>query len=580
MNFTNSWDRIRGLALPVLLGLLPMVSLPFAADPWQPVRAGVLVLACLIGLRLGFQETRIPAAMLGLIGVGASFVITSALAGHPASSLFGVHGRFDGVVTALVLALVGAAGFTAGPRVVRTLGRAIGIAAPIVASVVVYQRLAGGPPTGLSGNAVLAGGWCAVAAAILVAAALGERGIVRVWLSAAALCAGVATVLTSSRGALLGLVLGLTVTALVVAKRGRWRMAVPAIVALVLLVVVAVSMAPSRFSVADAVGGSAGARLEIWKSTVRMVSDRPMLGTGPGRYLYVYPSYETARHAELEPGTRADQAHSVPLHAAATLGVPAALVGLLLLAVAFVSAATEARRGSIRGLVVLAGLGAWFGQALFGVSTVETDGLAWLLGGVAIAWWPHALTAISASTASGVLTRSLSPTAVGRMMRGAQALALLLVVACGAYIVSDIYFESGRAAYAAADFRRAHALALESVLIESTTDVRRVGVADAAGMLVATGASRDMALDAEKTVAAGLALEPGSYDLAYARARMLRGDGGSADRVLAAYLEAIRLYPFGEEAVLDATLWAASSRDANANGAIERAVAAARRGAR
>lgn len=580
MYFTNFWGRARLRALPTILGLLPMVSLPFAADPWQSARAGVLALACLIGLRAHSDEVRISAPASGLLGGGALLVAVSALAGKPASSLFGVHGRFDGVVAALVLALVALAGVASGSAAIRPLSKAVGIAAPIVAGVVIYQRLVAAQPNGLSGNPVLAGGWCAIAALVLVAAALGERGAVRAWLAAAALAAGVATALTSSRGALVGLVIGGLLIALVMVTRAGWRKAVVLLVLLAALVGVAVSIAPARFSSTDATAGSAAARLEIWKATVRMVADRPLLGTGAGRYLYVYPSYQTARHALLEPGVRADQAHSVPLHVAATAGVPAALLGGLLLALAFVSAGAKALRGSASGLVVLAGLGAWSGQALFGVSTVEIDGLVWFLGGVAISWLPDMASHLRSTTASRALARSLSPTAAVRTMQGAQAPLMLVVALCAVYITSDVYFEAGRTAYAATDFARARILMTDSIRIEPTTDVRRVGLADAAGMLIATGAPAGAALQAEKTVSAGLALEPRSYDLAYARARMLRDGYAPPERILAAYCDAIRLYPYGAEAASDASMWAEQTGDARASHAIERAITSSRASSR
>ena len=76
----------------------------------------------------------------------------------------------------------------------------------------------------------------------------------------------------------------------------------------------------------DVHGLSDKGRLDIYRSTLRMIADHPWFGTGLGTYVWSLPAYRSANFSMWGVW---DRAHSTPLELAADLGVPlAGLIGL------------------------------------------------------------------------------------------------------------------------------------------------------------------------------------------------------------------------------------------------------------
>ncbi|MFH2001327.1 MAG: O-antigen ligase family protein, partial [Planctomycetota bacterium] len=102
-------------------------------------------------------------------------------------------------------------------------------------------------------------------------------------------------------------------------------------------------------------------RIEIWKSTLSMISDHPVFGSGPCRFRMTYPPYRSRIEAEL-PGlmgarTEVIDPHNEFLWAAAEGGLPAGIafaIFCFLLIRAGIRSATEAAK--TRGDLLMAGL--------------------------------------------------------------------------------------------------------------------------------------------------------------------------------------------------------------------------------
>lgn len=77
----------------------------------------------------------------------------------------------------------------------------------------------------------------------------------------------------------------------------------------------------------DVHGLSDKGRLDIYRSTLRMIADHPWFGTGLGTYVWSLPAYRSANFSMWGVW---DRAHSTPLELAADLGLP--LAGLIVLA--------------------------------------------------------------------------------------------------------------------------------------------------------------------------------------------------------------------------------------------------------
>jgi hypothetical protein len=74
-------------------------------------------------------------------------------------------------------------------------------------------------------------------------------------------------------------------------------------------------------------------RLEVYRSTLKMIADHPWFGTGLGTFAFSFPAY---RSPDVSMWGIWDRAHSTPLELAAELGVP--LAALIVLAWIFVLA--------------------------------------------------------------------------------------------------------------------------------------------------------------------------------------------------------------------------------------------------
>jgi O-antigen ligase len=521
----SSASFIRTLSLGAI-ALLPIVSLPISSDPFQPIRAAVLGLA-IVAVAAASRTAHLPGlpyrriAVVSIIVAGAGLLVSAVINGA-ASSVFGVAGRFQGLVSAIGIVGAVGVGLFVAPRV-RDLTALLALAVSAEAVVVIAERLGSGAADGTSGNPVLSAGWLAVAVAVVAAGARTTRGrsaAVR-WV---AVVAGIAAIgMLGSRGAWLAVLLGLV--PVLVSLKSRLRVIV-VVGAAVMLVSAALAGGPetvAKLNPAALLRSSAAARTEILGGTTRLIAENPLVGVGPGRFLYEFTAYQTAEFAQIEPGdVRPDQAHSIPLQAAAEGGVPVALSGIALFAVALQAAWRGMRRREPSSLVVLSGLLAYAGQAVFGIGTIETDTLGFLLVGVALA-----------STGSQAqATRLARSTLAG--------LGLLVLAASLFYIRADVAHLSGTEAFDRGDISSAYRLADGAVRQDPLVDVYRVALSDAAAY--GSALQRTAALT---SLERGLDLEPMSYDLALARARLLVRQGATADEVSDAYERAAVLYPVG-----------------------------------
>lgn len=167
--------------------------------------------------------------------------------------------------------------------------------------------------------------------------ALGARRSVAwaAWWTASGLIAA-ALLATFTRGAWLAGVIGMAafVWALgsnAIRVAGRSRLAI-GLVGAALAVVIAISLASSgEVNIIErlTVGASTGERVLTLQAGFAAAAERPMLGWGPDRFLAAFRQVRPDRYAE-QFGTIAtiNNAHSWPVQAAATLGIPAALLFL------------------------------------------------------------------------------------------------------------------------------------------------------------------------------------------------------------------------------------------------------------
>jgi tetratricopeptide (TPR) repeat protein len=122
--------------------------------------------------------------------------------------------------------------------------------------------------------------------------------------------------------------------------------------------------------------GSAANRVEIWKSSLEMIKDRPLLGSGPDTFLLEFPRHQTADYVRgNEAGAIADNAHNYPLELATGVGLPATLIFLAMAAMA-VRMGLRDRAGAYRAALA-AGTAGYLVHLMFGVSDLTTTAFMW-----------------------------------------------------------------------------------------------------------------------------------------------------------------------------------------------------------
>jgi O-antigen ligase len=189
-------------------------------------------------------------------------------------------------------------------------------------------------PPGTLGHADYFAAWLAMVVFLAILLAGRETG--SRWKGAARLCAflGVfAIVLTGTRSALLGLVMG-TLVFFAIARPRLDRTAVTTAAIFVTSIgILFVSPAGLKlrarvhWSLDDARGG---ARLLLWRDGLRMAVKKPLLGYGPETFTSQFPPFESVALARAYPDFYQESPHNVFIDVLASEGVPGAAIFIAL----------------------------------------------------------------------------------------------------------------------------------------------------------------------------------------------------------------------------------------------------------
>lgn len=200
--------------------------------------------------------------------------------------------------------------------------------------------------------------------------------------------------LTQSRGGWLGLVVAALV--LVVLLRYWWSAYLPRFLRLWalplvfgglagILVLGFIFVTPFRYRIGSIFAGSGDSsnafRLNVWRSVIEMIRDRPILGFGPGDLVFkrIYPLYAAARFSALS-------AYSVLLEIAVESGVIGLTAFLWLLMVTFTQGFLQLRR--LRAIADADGF--WLIGAITTMAGMLGHGIVdtvWYRPEVSVLWW-------------------------------------------------------------------------------------------------------------------------------------------------------------------------------------------------
>ena len=327
--------------------VLPLLFLTSMPVPSWSGRHAALALEAAVGLPvlvllLVRSDVRGPA--IAAVAFAGWVLVSAAASAEHTTAFWGLFGLGTGML--FVLALVGswAVGLASGPSGPRMVERALVAAAAVNAAVAVAQtvtdlsryhlELVDGRAAGLLGNPVFLGGFAAGAFWIAVSR---FRQRPTAWAAFAVLVA-TAVQVSGSRFAL-----GIAVVALVPANAlVGWRLVV--VLALCLGVGVGIGAGLTHYGRGTSVTARSDVqvasgvrpRLETWLSARHAVAERPVLGSGPGRFRAATSRFRTLRLVRAEGADRLFvDAHDMVVEYAVTTGLPglALLLGWLALAV-------------------------------------------------------------------------------------------------------------------------------------------------------------------------------------------------------------------------------------------------------
>ncbi|WP_172799217.1 O-antigen ligase [Bacillus sp. FJAT-29814] len=128
-------------------------------------------------------------------------------------------------------------------------------------------------------------------------------------------------------------------------------------------------------------------RFFIWKKSLPLIDDYFWIGSGPDTFEYVFPNDKEKK--QIFGDMIVDKAHNEYLHMAITLGVPALLIYLSLIAAILYKALSAVRvaegNEKIFLLCLLATIIGYLAQAFFNISVVPVAPLFWAFLGITLA---------------------------------------------------------------------------------------------------------------------------------------------------------------------------------------------------
>lgn len=363
--------------------LLAFAGVPLAMNPWGynpfgPPKAFLLSLAALL-VSIGFVLDPAPVWAAGKrlqdssigqasIVLGGLFVVATATSVDVRQSIVGSYPEYQGVLAlaGYCLIAIAAAVLSLDAQDRRWLGRSAAVALFIVSAYAIIQRLGLDPMhyrserpiiervSSTLGNASNLGVYLLLAVPLVALQLKTETR--RLWTAMAfAACVGgaLSLVWSYSRGAWLAalVIAGLLATLRVTrgGSRERLRWVAASVGVAVAAVVVGAMIWPAGLSrarsVLDPTRGTARWRVLVWRSSARMVLNRPLTGWGPATFRLAYPPFRARENVDGKAEVKSvDHAHNIVVNAAAVAGAPAGAVLLTLVGLTGWAAGSVLRR--------------------------------------------------------------------------------------------------------------------------------------------------------------------------------------------------------------------------------------------
>lgn len=318
-------------------------------------------------------------------------------------ALWGAYRRMDGLVTLLLMLMIVAAMLQLSDRdkTISTLRSTLTASAAFLSIYGLSQYLGYDPlPTaGLPfeasrssatlGNPDHLAAYLAVLLPVTLSYFLEDR---RLWALVVFILQSAAIATTGTRAGMIAAAAALTL--LLTLRKGTFA-ARTAVLALFLITFAAVSILSvstgrpasdptARLgALADTSSGSFSERLEILKTIPPAVVEQPLIGSGPGSFRFVFERHMTTGFVKSTQGDLiSDNAHNLYAQYAVELGIFGLLAFLWMFT--WLSLALIRRQAAKLSPFILAALGAFALNMLFGILSLDLQFLFWLLVGLAL----------------------------------------------------------------------------------------------------------------------------------------------------------------------------------------------------
>ncbi|HZD60931.1 MAG TPA: O-antigen ligase family protein [Anaerolineae bacterium] len=411
--------------------------------------------------------------------VGAFFIfmlLSGVQSVHPLTSLFGQYGRWEGMLTIVCYLVLFAAGHGIAKHkdVVKPLFLAVLISSVLVSAVAIIEHFwtnpfllfakvycgagFGEPNTFETGRSMATFGsptflatYLALTLPVILSYIVsGRRDAAPKGIAyPALLLVSVALLLTFGRAAWIGAAAGIALIVWLTwnhIRKSRTRIiAVLLIFALALVIVGLVGhtySVPGRIASTFKIEGSTLARIQMWEASLPLISENPLLGSGPDTFKYVFGKHKPEGWAEHITDPLVDKAHNDILQIAVThgaLGLLAYLwifIVLLWFGIRKVRLVKKPRETWLAAGMLGAVLG-YFIQLQFGFSHFTTAPYFWIFMGL-----------VSGRLLTGKRITTISigvPDRLRALTLSVPAIAVIsLMVMSIMPLIADIHFARGR----------------------------------------------------------------------------------------------------------------------------------------
>jgi O-antigen ligase len=381
--------------LPAIIVLVPLLIAPGLTLSYDVIpRLAVFefllcaMLLCWPAWLAGVRQaaaSRWGRAFLAISAATAVWIVLCALTStDPRLAFYGSSWRALGAITwcsILVFGIIAAGALLQTPRLIQNVSRAAAVSGIVGAGYGILQYFGIDPllpraayhagegafqivrPPGTLGHADYFSLWLVAVFFLAIPLAQDEKHLWQ-WLGYAAQAASaIAIVLSGTRASLIGLIAGAIALAVMLRPRIGLKHLAAFMLPVVLGVVFFISPAgaPLRARVHWSLDEPAGgARLLLWRDSLRMAAARPTFGFGPEQYSSEFPRFESLQLARQYPDWYHESPHNALLDAATSTGLVGFALTLALFALGFVAAWSARRVRPIPSAAVVAGLLAQF----------------------------------------------------------------------------------------------------------------------------------------------------------------------------------------------------------------------------